>query len=231
MPSARLDQLLSRCGYCSRREVRGWIKDGRVLVQGALAQSADQRVNGTDVTVDGLPLDSPEGLLVLLYKPMGFVCSHDESEGPNVYGLLPERWQHRNPAINTVGRLDRDTTGVLLLTDLGPLIHRWTSPRNKVPKIYEVTTDLPIESSLVSVFADGTLMLDGETEPCLPAKLEIVDTYQARLELTEGRYHQVKRMFAAVGKTVTHLHRSRFGDFELNDLALGSWRLMKIPSI
>ncbi len=230
MSSARLDQLLSRCGYCSRREVRTWIKQGRVLVRGEAAESADQRVIAQDVQVDGVPLDSPEGLLVLLHKPAGYVCSHDESEGQNVYDLLPERWCHRNPAINTIGRLDRDTTGVLLLTDLGPLIHRWTSPRHKMPKVYEVTTDLPIDPALVAVFASGTLILEGETEPCLPAKLEIMDDRQARLELTEGRYHQVKRMFAAVGKTVTRLHRSQFGDFGVEGLDVGHWRIVEIPA-
>ena len=99
-----------------------------------------------------------------------------------------------------------------------------------MPKVYEVTTDLPIDPALVAVFASGTLILEGETEPCLPAKLEIMDDRQARLELTEGRYHQVKRMFAAVGKTVTRLHRSQFGDFGVEGLDVGHWRIVEIPA-
>ena len=229
--TSRIDQWLSRCGYCSRREARGWVRQGRVRVGDALADSAEQRVPGGDVWVDGEPLEAPEGLLVLLNKPGGRVCSHQASEGPSIYDLLPERWLRRNPAMNSVGRLDQDTTGVLLLTDLGDLIQRWTSPRHKVPKVYEVTVDQPLDDTLVPLFANGTLQLPGEDSPCAPARLQIVDTLQARLELTEGRFHQVKRRFGATGRTVTRLHRSRFGEIELGDLKPGKWRLLNLPEI
>jgi 16S rRNA pseudouridine516 synthase len=222
----RLDQLLSRCGYCSRREARAWVRAGRVVVGDLAAGSTDQKVDVATVRVDGEPLEAPEGLLVLFYKPAGCVCTRSKGEGQTIFDLLPPRWSRRNPPIATVGRLDRDTTGVLLLTDLGELIQRWTSPRHKVPKLYEVTVDGELPAGLAAVFASGTLLLPEETKPCLPAKLEITGARTARVELVEGRYHQVKRMFESQGLTVTQLHRSRVGDFTVDDLQPGNWKVL-----
>lgn len=229
-PLRRLDQLLSSCGYCSRSEARFWVRGGRVLVGGKRAEAVDQKARAADVVVDGEPLDSPEGILVLLHKPAGYVCSHDTKEGPRVFDLLPPRWLERNPPVTTVGRLDKDATGALVISDQGELVHRWTSPKRHVTKLYEVTVDRDLEAKLVGAFAAGTLLLEDEHKPCLPAKLEIVSAREARLELTEGKYHQVKRMFASQGWTVTRLHRSRFGDFELGDLAVGQWRKLALPA-
>lgn len=226
----RLDQLLSACGYCSRSEARWWVRGGRVLVAGQPAVSADQKARAAEVCVDGEPIDSPEGVLILLHKPAGHVCSHDPHEGPRVFDLLPRRWLERNPPVTTVGRLDKDTTGALVLTDQGELVQRWTSPRRHVTKLYEVTVDRDLEPKLVGVFASGELRLEDESKPCLPARLEIVSARAARLELTEGRYHQVKRMFASQGWTVTRLHRSRFGEFELGDLPAGQWQRLALPA-
>jgi 16S rRNA pseudouridine516 synthase len=223
---ARLDALLSRCGYCSRREARAWIRAGRVLVGNAPARAPEQKARPAEVWVDGAPLESPEGILVLLHKPAGWVCSRDEREGPTVFDLLPERWRRRHPPVTTVGRLDKDTTGVLLITDVGELVQRWTSPRHKVPKLYEVTVDRELSPELVACFAAGTLCLEGESRPCLPAALEITGPCTARLELVEGRYHQVKRMFASQGYAVRQLHRARFGEFDLAGLQPGQWRLL-----
>lgn len=227
--SARLDALLSRGGYCSRSEAKGWIHHGRVTLGGARATAADQKARPVDVRVDGEPLESPEGILAILHKPAGCVCSRDGREGPAVFDLLPARWNRRNPPVTSIGRLDKDTTGVLLLTDLGELVQRWTSPRHKVAKVYEVTVDRELRPDLVPLFAAGTLQLEDEPKPCLPAVLEITGPHTARLELVEGRYHQVKRMFASQGCTVMRLHRSRFGEFVLDGLAPGEWRLLPVP--
>lgn len=227
----RIDQLLSQYGYCSRREARAWLAAGRVLVDGVPARSADQRVPVGSVRIDGEPVDHPDGILVVLHKPAGCVCSHDTGEGQTVYDLLPARWRNRNPVVTTVGRLDRDTTGVLLLTDDGTLVQRWTSPKRKVPKVYEVTVDADLPAGLGDLFASGTLMLEGEDRPCLPATLEPTGPRTARLELVEGRFHQVKRMFAAQGLEVTALHRSRFGRLELGDLAPGRWRSVGVEEV
>jgi 16S rRNA pseudouridine516 synthase len=222
----RVDQILSRYGYCTRREARDWIRQRRVTVDGEPVRAPDQKVLVSSVLVDLQPIEFPDGLLVLLHKPAGCVCSHEDREGPTIYGELPARWRRRNPPITSIGRLDRDTTGVLLLTDLGALVQQWTSPRHKVPKIYDVTVDRDLRSELIDIFAAGTLLLEQEEHPCHPARLSIQSPRQATLELTEGRYHQVKRMFARQGYTVTRLHRSRFGPFELAGLKPGEWRVL-----
>ena len=222
----RLDALLSRFGYCSRSEARAWIKAGRVLVGAAVAKSPSDKATPTNVIVDGEPVEHPHGILALLHKPAGYVCSHDSDEGPTIYDLLPPRWLARNPAVTSIGRLDKDVTGALLVTDDGELVHRWTSPKHKVAKIYEVTVAENLPENLAELFASGTLTLEGEDKPCLPARVEILGARQARLEIIEGRYHQVKRMFASQGCPVVRLHRSRFGDFTADDLAPGEWRLI-----
>jgi 16S rRNA pseudouridine516 synthase len=123
-----------------------------------------------------------------------------------------------------VGRLDKDTSGLLLLTDQTTLVHRLTSPKHKVPKIYRATLDRDVPESAAATFASGTLVLEGETTPCLPAELSLLSPREAELTLMEGRYHQVRRMFAAVGCTVLTLHRTRFGNLDLEGVAESTWR-------
>jgi len=223
----RLDQLLSSLGYCSRREARDWIEDGRVTVRSEIADDVSRKAPAGDVLVDGEPLDHPDGLLLLVHKPTGLVCSHEVREGANVYSLLPERWRNRNPIVTSVGRLDKDTSGLLLLTDQSALVHRLTSPKHKVPKIYRATVDRDLSPELVPLFASGTLLLEGEKTPCAPADLRILSSREAELTLIEGRYHQVRRMFSSQGVTVLTLHRERFGSLALGDLPQGEWR--KLP--
>ena len=227
----RLDQLLANLGYCSRREARAWIEAGRVTVRGVPADDYGQKAWPAEVRVDGELLDHPDGLLLLLHKPLGLVCSHEEREGPSVYSLLPERWRRRNPCLTSVGRLDKETSGLLLLTDQSPLVHRLTSPKHKVPKIYRATVDRDLSADLVPRFASGALLLPGEKEPCAPAELGIVSAREATLTLTEGRYHQVRRMFAALGTTVLTLQRERFGELDLGGLLPGQWRELPLQAL
>ena len=224
----RLDQLLANLGYCSRSEARALIAAGRVTVGGDPADDPGGKVLPADVRVDGEPLDHLTGLLLVLHKPTGLVCTHDVREGPNVYSLLPERWRRRNPVITSIGRLDKDTSGLLLLTDQSALVHRLASPKHKVPKVYRATLDRDLSPELVPLFASGTLKLEGEAAPCAPATLAILSAREAAVTLTEGRYHQVRRMFAVAGATVLTLHRTRFGPLELGELAAGSWRELPI---
>ncbi len=224
----RLDALLSRYGYCTRSEARAWIKAGRVRIGAAVAKSHSDKALPENVLIDGQPVEHPRGILALLHKPAGCVCSHDSAEGPTVFDLLPPRWLQRNPPVTTIGRLDKDATGALLITDDGELVHRLTSPRHKVPKLYEVTVAADLPPGIADTFAAGTLVLEGEDKPCLPARIEILGPREARLEITEGRYHQVKRMFASQGCPVTRLHRTRFGDHTADDLAPGEWRMLPV---
>jgi 16S rRNA pseudouridine516 synthase len=205
------------------------VKAGRVRIGAATAKSPAEKAAPGNVLIDGGRVEYPEGILALLYKPEGYVCSHDSAEGPTIYDLLPPRWLQRNPPVTSIGRLDKDATGALLISDLGELVHRWTSPKHKVPKLYEVTVSADLPAGIGDVFASGSLCLEGESKPCLPARVELVSPREARLELTEGRYHQVKRMFASQGCPVVRLHRSRFGEFTLEDLAPGQWRIVTPP--
>jgi 16S rRNA pseudouridine516 synthase len=225
LPMRRLDQLLSNLGYCSRREARAFLKQHDVTVRGRPARDPSDKVAADDVLVGGESLDHPDGLLLLLNKPLGLVCSHDEREGPRVYDLLPERWRARNPQVTSIGRLDKDTSGLILLTDQTELVHKYTSPKRKVPKLYRATVDRDLSPDLVPLFAAGTITLDGEDVPCAPAELRILDDRRtAELVLTEGKYHQVRRMFAATGATVLTLHRVQFGALTLGALQPGEFR-------
>lgn len=227
----RLDKLLANMGYGSRREIQSLARAGAITLDGVEVEKADQRIALAPdlperMRIDEEPLDPLPGLALMLHKPLGVTCSHKEA-GPLVYGLLPERWRRRDPAISTIGRLDKETSGLLLMTDDGGLLHRIISPRNHVTKRYHVTLDRPLRGDEAEVFASGTLMLENEDKPLLPVAMETLSPTSAYVTLTEGRYHQVRRMFAAVGNHVTALHRDRVGDLSLpDDLAPGHIRIL-----
>lgn len=229
--NVRLDKLLGSLGYCGRKEVSSLIREGIITHADGLPLKNDTKVAHDEIRYEGEPLDPPAGMVILMHKPAGLVCSHDDGEGKLVYDLLPPRWRLRDPKISTVGRLDKETSGLLLLTDDGALLHRLTSPKHKVPKVYEATLDRPLKGDEGSIFASGALMLNGEKTPCLPAKLTVIDPTHVTLEITEGRYHQVRRMFAAVGNHVNALHRSSFGELTLGDLKTGEYRILSSAEI
>lgn len=227
----RLDRLLANMNYGSRKEVQELVREGEVILDGAPLTKADMKIVirpdlSQRMTVEGRPLDPPPGMALMLHKPVGVTCSHKES-GSLVYDLLPRRWRDRDPAISTVGRLDKDTSGLILLTDDGALLHKIISPRNHVAKRYLATLARPLAGDEAERFASGTLMLEGEDKPLAAAVLEPLSPTSAWLTVTEGRYHQVRRMFAAVGNHVETLHRDRIGKLDLPaDLDAGGRRLM-----
>ena len=227
----RLDRLLANMGYGSRREAQQLVRRGYVVLDGAVLADGERRLAVTPdlvgrMQVNGAALDPPPGVAIALHKPLGVTCSHKEA-GPLVYDLLPRRWRLRQPAISTVGRLDKETSGLLLLTDDGELLHRIISPKRHVAKRYLATLARPLEGHEAARFASGELMLEGETKPLLPARLEPLGERETWLTIEEGRYHQVRRMFAAVGNHVEALHRDRIGGLGLPpDLAPGAFRLM-----
>jgi len=225
----RLDQILSNCGYCSRTEAKKIARQGRLRSGETVIKDASCKVDPMSVYLDDEPLDHPEGVLVMLNKPAGYVCSHDSSEGERIYDLLPELWQDRNPAVSSIGRLDKDATGLILITDQTRLIHDLTSPRHHVEKTYRVSVDTPLTKDLVLLFAGGTIVLDGEEKPCLPATLKLLDDTTADLSVTEGKYHHVKRMFASAGYNVVALHRWKFGEYTLIGLKEGKWKDLPLP--
>lgn len=219
----KLVKHLANLGYGSRKEVAWMFREGRVTDANGGVLYQDDPLDHDNVRVDGQALDPPPGLVLMLHKPAGYTCS-TKDPGRIVYDLLPPRFRLRNPVLSTVGRLDRDTTGLLLMTDDGQLLHRIVSPKSKLAKVYEAGLAEDLRGDEAQLFASGTLVLEGEDTPLLPARLEVLGPRRARLVLHEGRYHQVRRMFAAAGNRVLALHRPKVGGLELGGLPEGQWR-------
>ncbi|WP_201315580.1 16S rRNA pseudouridine(516) synthase [Dyella sp. EPa41] len=219
----KLVRLIANLGYGSRKEVAMMFREGRITDPDGEVLYADDKVPHEHIRIDDEPLDPPAGLVLMMNKPLGATCSRKD-QGRVVYDLLPPRFRVRDPALSTVGRLDRDTSGLLLFTDDGSLLHRIISPRAQVAKVYEATLANDLRGDEGALFASGTMMLESEKEPLEPAVLDVLEPRRARLTLTEGRYHQVRRMFAAVGNHVETLTRVSVGALTLENLAEGQWR-------
>lgn len=230
----RLDRLLANMGYGSRKDIQALVKHSRITLDGVAVSDADMHVAvsadlSARLRVAGAALDPPPGFIVMLHKPLGVTCSHKEA-GPLVYDLLPNRWRARKPPVSTVGRLDKETSGLLLMTDDGALLHRIIAPKSNVTKRYRATLARPLRGDEINLLAAGTLMLDGETKPLLPVAMEITSSPSISepvvdVTLSEGRYHQVRRMFSSLGNHVTALHRLSIGGLTLpDDLEPGTLR-------
>lgn len=227
MSLVRLDKLLANLGYGSRREVATLVRAGRVALDGVARAAADDKITAEDaarLVIAGTPIDPLPGLVLMVHKPIGMTCSHKEA-GPLVYEILPQRWRRRDPPLSSVGRLDKETSGLLLVTDDGALLHRIIAPKSHVPKRYRATLARPLRGDEAAIFASGSLMLDGETKPLLAAGLTVLSPTDVRVTIDEGRYHQVRRMFAALGNHVAALHREALGGLTLPaDLTAGTYR-------
>jgi len=221
----KLVKVIANLGYGSRKQVASMFREGCITDAAGEVLYADDQAAHADIRIDGEPLDPPSGLVLMLHKPVGVTCSTRDA-GRIVYDLLPPRFRLRDPLLSTVGRLDRDTSGLLLLTDDGALLHRIVSPKSRLAKVYEARLAQDLRGDEAALFASGQLLLESEQTPLAPSQLEIIDARHVRLVLTEGRYHQVRRMFAAVGNHVEALHRSRIGGLGLDGLAPGAWRAL-----
>ena len=221
----KLLKLIANLGYGSRKEVTAMFRDGRIADADGRVLTVDDTVEPARLRIDGAPLDPAPGFTLMLHKPAGYTCSKQDT-GALVYDLLPPRFRLRSPTLASVGRLDRDTTGLLLMTDDGALLHRIVSPRAHLQKVYEATLARDLSGREAATFASGTLLLESERTPLAPAALDVLGPRLARLTLSEGRYHQVRRMFAAVGNHVEQLHRSRIGGLTLGALEIGKWRTL-----
>jgi 16S rRNA pseudouridine516 synthase len=223
-------------GYGSRREIAYSAASERITLDGSPVTDSALRLPltpdlATRMMVDACPLDPLPGMVVMLHKPLGVTCSHKES-GKLIYDLLPPRWKRRTPQLSNIGRLDKETSGLLLLTDDGQLLHRIISPKKHVAKNYRATLARPLREDAAALFASGSLMLEGEEKPLLPAELEVISPTEARLTLHEGRYHQVRRMFAAIGNHVEGLHRESIGGLHLPTTLLpGNYQLLDTQEI
>ena len=220
----QLDKLLQKHGFGTRKACRGLVRRERVAINGQLCEDpfAEIDTDGLIFTVDGVDWPYAEFACLMLNKPTGYECSRKPLHHPSVLTLLPVQLRERD--VQPIGRLDEDTTGLLLITDDGQLNHVLSSAKRKVPKVYLATTKHPIEQKQVDQLLSGVLLND-EPEPISAAACEIAGDNLLRLTLTQGKYHQVKRMVAAAGNRVEALHREAVGDLTLPpDLKPGEWR-------
>lgn len=222
----RIDKLLSSTGRWSRKEVKDLVRQGRVLADGRPVTRPEEKADPAAVflTVDGGAVDCSPFAYVMLHKPAGVLSATEDKSQPTVLGLLPEELRRRG--LFPVGRLDKDTTGLLLLTDDGDLAHRLLSPKKHVDKVYLARVEGRVDGEDVRAFAEGLALGDGLR--CLPAGLEpLGDGSSCLVTLREGKYHQVKRMLAARGKPVAALHRLSMGPLTLDEaLKPGKWRFL-----
>ena len=229
-----LDQILFDQGFGERRVCEGLILNGLVQVNGEVVDDLDAAFpeDRLNLVVDGQPWVTHVKALIMLHKPAGYECSLKPGAWPGVHNLLPVPLRRRG--LQPVGRLDQDTTGLLLLTDDGPLLHKLTSPKHHVPKVYEVTCKHPVTPTMCEKLRKG-VVLDDDPEPVYADAADPVgegETLHLRLTLLQGKYHQVKRMVAAVSNRVEGLHRSQIGRLTLpEDLAPGQWRWIEDPAI
>jgi 16S rRNA pseudouridine516 synthase len=221
----RLDRVLGSRGYCARSQADDFLRSAEVRFDGERMFDSSRHVAASRVMVNGEPLD-PELLYVVLHKPLGHVCSHEDGTAPLIYDLLPRRWRLRSPPLTSAGRLDKDTSGMLVLSDDGQLIHRLTAPKKHVPKVYVVTLRDALKGDEASRFAAGTMLLEGDDRPLRPAEMTATGDRSAELVLHEGRYHQVRKMFAACGNEVVTLHRRQIGGLSLDVVEPGAWRFL-----
>ena len=226
MAQERLDKLLSSTGRWSRKEVRELVRQGRVWVNGVPAARPEDKFDSETavIQVDGEAVDCAPFVYVMLYKPEGLLSATEDRRQKTVLDLLPEELRRRG--LFPVGRLDKDTTGLLLLTDDGALAHALLSPKKHVDKVYLARVEGRVDRSDISALAEGMTLGDGTR--CLPAGLEpLGDGSQCRVTLREGKYHQVKRMLAARGKPVLTLKRLSMGGLALDEeLKPGEWRFL-----
>ena len=223
MALMRLDKLLADSGAASRSEAKALIRAGRVTVNGVVPKQPEEKFeqDTVEICLDGMPVSCSAKRYLMLYKPGGILSATEDARQETVLDLLPQTL--RRQGLFPVGRLDKDTTGLLLLTNDGDFAHRVISPKKHVPKVYRAAVDGILEEADVSAFAAGLTLSDGTV--CLPAELELLRPSVGRVTVFEGKYHQVKRMFAACGKHVTALHRESVGGLSLDPaLAPGEFR-------
>jgi len=218
----RLDKFICDCTELTRSQAGKVIRQGLVTVDQQLCKQPATQVKATQqIELDGELLQIIGLRYFVMHKPAGYVCSTDDPDHNTIFALMDEPMQSR---LHTVGRLDLDTTGLLLITDDGQWSHQISSPKHECAKTYRAWLADPVDASAIALFEAG-VMLNGEKHPTKPAQLEIVTPQECLLTIHEGRYHQVKRMFAAIGTKVVKLHREQIGSFKLgDDLAEGEYR-------
>ncbi len=227
----KLYRALQSQGFGSRKGCMAQVRAGAVAVNGTVCDDPEAEVDpaGLELTLDGVAWRYREKAYVLMHKPAGYECSHHPSHHPSVFSLLPQPLLQRG--VQCVGRLDQDTTGLLLFSDDGQFIHRMISPRKGVAKVYLATCAEPVTDAMLEALRTGVVLND-EPAPIVALACERLDASTLRLTLAEGKYHQVRRMIAAAGNHVATLHREAIGNHALPaDLPPGGWRWLESPDL
>ena len=218
----RIDKIIATQTNYSRKEVKKLILQKRVMVNGKIISKSDIKVdeNNDKIEIDGNKINVKKYIYLILNKPKGYISATEDPKMPTILDLVPEQYLHRN--LFPAGRLDKDTTGLMLITDDGEFAHNILAPKKHIKKVYKVEIDIPINEIMINEFENGVTLNDGI---CKTAGLEKLDTYIGKVTLTEGRYHQIKRMFGCFGAKVVNLERIAMGNFKLpNDLKQGECR-------
>jgi len=226
----RLDKFIASNTQHSRTDAKKLIKSGNVSINGDIYRNANTSIDDTSdhIQLHGQTLNALQTRFFMLHKPAGYICANEDSEHPTVIDLISEPQKH---SLQIVGRLDKDTTGLVLLTDDGQWNHKITSPNKGCAKTYHVIVKHPLKTEVIEQFKAG-ILLNSETKKTRPAELTIIDDHHATLSIQEGKYHQVKRMFAAVGNRIVGLHRQAIGDISLDtDLKVGDYRPLNTTEI
>ena len=218
----RIDKIIATQTNYSRKEVKKLVLQKRVMVNGEIISKSDIKVdeNNDKIEIDGNKINVKKYIYLILNKPKGYISATEDPKMPTILDLVPEQFLHRN--LFPAGRLDKDTTGLMLITDDGEFAHNILAPKKHIKKVYKVEIDIPINEIMIKEFENGVTLNDGI---CKTAGLEKLDTYIGKVTLTEGRYHQIKRMFGCFGAKVVNLERIAMGNFQLpNDLKQGECR-------
>jgi len=222
----RLDKFLTHCGFGSRTQVKKLIREGIVTVNGKQIVEVDFKINPEEdvVEIDGMVVKFSRRIYIMMNKPKGYVCSNDDPMSLTVFSLISDDLKHRD--LHTVGRLDKDAEGLLIITDDGEYTHKVISPKKRIEKEYLVRLEKEVDEERLKEFENGIILDDGYKT--LPAKYTIIDSTTVKLCIYEGKYHQVKRMFEAIGNKVVDLKRRRLGGLNLDEsLKPGEYRVMK----
>ena len=222
----KLLKLLANLGYGSRKEADKLIRSGAVTDAEGKVLGVKDFPGVENVRVLGVELDPLSPLVIVMNKPEGYTCSTADP-GETVYDLLPPRFSKRTPGLNSVGRLDKETSGMLLMTDDGKFLHKVIHPKSNCLKVYHVQLDRPLQGNEGELFGSGEFLLENDPKPLLAAGFEALSEKEALVTLHEGRYHQVRRMFAATGNHVLQLKRISTGGLKLPpELDEGEWRIV-----
>ena len=224
----RIDKIISAMGLMSRKDCARAARNGRITLNGAVTKAVDIKISNTDVLcLDGERIVYSKYMYILLNKPKGYVCAAEDGKYPTVFELLPKNYL--NLGLFTVGRLDMNTTGVLIITNDGELSHKLLSPKNKVVKTYRAITKFPVSQNDMNIAAKG-MKLD-ENDTALPADITRVDEHTYDIKVYEGKFHLIKRIFLALHNQVRELERIDFAGISCNDLENGEWRFLEDEEI